>query len=87
MSVHGGGASSAHGTSESGDLRRYVSNHAIKLDDIVKFLFPAGVQHPNSPTRLFLLGAYGPLYAGMRLVFLCVYNVCRLCVSFIPPSL
>jgi hypothetical protein len=48
--------------SDSG-ARGYVGDHEIKLQDIIKFLFPSGVQHPNSPTRLFLLADYGPLYA------------------------
>ncbi|GMF43148.1 unnamed protein product [Phytophthora fragariaefolia] len=40
---------------------------AMGLDQLLNFLFPEHLQHPNSAGRLFVFGLYGPLDAHSRL--------------------
>ncbi|KAL3671150.1 hypothetical protein V7S43_004331 [Phytophthora oleae] len=40
---------------------------AMGLDQLLNFLFPGHLQHPNSAGRLFVFGLYGPLDARSRL--------------------
>lgn len=39
----------------------------VDLEQLLDFLFPRHVQHPNSAGRLFVFGLYGPLDAKARL--------------------
>lgn len=39
----------------------------VDLEQLLAFLFPAHLQHPNSAGRLFVFGLYGPLDAKTRL--------------------
>lgn len=40
---------------------------SVDLEQLLAFLFPAHLQHPNSAGRLFVFGLYGPLDAKARL--------------------
>lgn len=46
-----------------------------KLDDLMQFLYPTHVLHPNSTLRLFLYAEYGPLYKHHS--YQCLCNECK----------
>eukprot|EP00455_Lapot_gusevi_P014311 TRINITY_DN17103_c0_g3_i1.p1 TRINITY_DN17103_c0_g3~~TRINITY_DN17103_c0_g3_i1.p1 ORF type:complete len:335 (-),score=44.09 TRINITY_DN17103_c0_g3_i1:276-1280(-) len=48
----------------------------ITLQDIIKFLFPSNIQHPNSSSRLFILAENGPLYAEHS-YYACLCGKCK----------
>ena len=48
----------------------------VKLEDLLTFLYPTHVLHPNSTLRLFLYAEYGPLYNHHS--YQCLCNQCRL---------
>lgn len=62
----------AHGKSASAGASAAVpASHSksadVDLRQLLDFLFPRHVQHPNSAGRLFVFGLYGPLDANARL--------------------
>ncbi|KAF4321834.1 hypothetical protein JM18_003851 [Phytophthora kernoviae] len=62
------GQNQAHNSSVS--LRSGASptkSGAMDLDQLLNFLFPKHLQHPNSAGRLFVFGLYGPLDSHSRL--------------------
>jgi hypothetical protein len=68
---HGG-----HDAAAPSHKSRYVSDHSISMADVLKFLFPPGLQHPGTATRLFLLGDLGPVYSEHSYVN-CVCPECK----------
>ena len=47
-----------------------------KLDDLLQFLYPTHVLHPNSTLRLFVYAEYGPLY-NHHSYHQCLCNKCK----------
>jgi len=43
------------------------SNHRVDIKQLIKFLFPPGLQHPLVAGRLIAFGMYGPLDDNLRL--------------------
>lgn len=67
---HLGDKQRAHGHNQhiDGNSHNLASKSArVDLDQLLNFIFPPQIQHPNSAGRLFVFGLYGPLDAKARL--------------------
>lgn len=70
LACSGASRESRHGTSSSGSSSKTAKSKKcadVDLEQLLDFLFPRHLQHPNSAGRLFVFGLYGPLDAKARL--------------------
>ncbi|TYZ65725.1 hypothetical protein PybrP1_006273 [[Pythium] brassicae (nom. inval.)] len=65
LSLHGAGG--IHSASSSSKAVKSGRSAEVDLEQLLDFLFPRHLQHPNSAGRLFVFGLYGPLDAKARL--------------------